>query len=108
MLSERHVFYQQIHAFLSVALGVISQGQAAQRYPALHSWIESMGFNFGESCIHMLSGVGKHGKGLDYVEAPQEFIENRNFLPSASAHTGAGKLTLRSLVVSTSLISSFS
>jgi hypothetical protein len=79
LLAESHVFYQQIHSCLAVALGFVSEKNAAVKYPALHAWSAAMGFSFGEACLHMISGIGKHGGGRHRQQSSREYFDTHNF-----------------------------
>ena len=60
VLSRNHVFYQLIDQFLRLELHLTShqEGGSPCEWPALSSFLQTTMFQFGQSCINLLTGLG--------------------------------------------------
>ena len=80
VLSRNHVFYQLIDQFLRSALHLTShqEGGSPCEWPALSSFMQTMMFQFGQSCTNLLTGLGYTDCGIDIVSSQPESLSRHN------------------------------
>lgn len=78
ILSKDHVFYEQVHSFCSIAMGLVDEHVLPSLYPALTRFQHAIQFNCKPVASYLLSGRGKHGSGRDYCQTPQEYVDTHN------------------------------
>ena len=80
VLSRNHVFCQLIDQFLRSALHLTShqEGGSPCEWPALSSFMQTMMFQFGQSCINLLTGLGYTDCGRHSFLTAREFMSRHN------------------------------
>ena len=81
VLPKSHLFYQLLDQFLRSALHLCFHGPGVEtcEWPALVSFMKTMFFHFGQSCVNLMTGLGnmdcgRHGKIL----TAEEFLARHN------------------------------
>ena len=79
VLPKHHVFFQLVDQFLRSVLHLCAHdlGGRVCEWPALSAFMQTMLFNFGQSCIYLLTGLGNvdYGKHV-FLPAPDCFARH--------------------------------
>ena len=82
-LPKTHVFYEEVKAFTSKALGWLVPPTAdfQSTYRSLTSWLQSNQFVHGKGATHFFNGIGGDGQGhlAEMAMSTEEWIKCHNF-----------------------------
>ena len=83
-LPKTHVFYEEVKAFTSKALGWLVPPTAdfQSTYRSLTSWLQSNQFLHGKGATHFFNGIGGDGQGhlAEMAMSTEEWIKCHNVL----------------------------